>query len=57
MATQPAAVPIGMKAVPIPPFPDKAASPPAVKKSGLPVWPLVIALTAGAIVVAALWRK
>lgn len=60
MATAPVTVPIGLKAVPIPPFPDKASPPlPAdtVKKSGPAVWPIVIALTAGAIVVAALWRK
>jgi len=59
VATAPVTVPIGMKAVPIPPFPDKATPPPpdAVKKPGPPVWPIVIALTAGAIVIAALWRK
>jgi hypothetical protein len=57
MATAP--VPIGWKAVPIPPFPDKATTPPPPEadKKGLPIWPIVIALTAGALVVAALWRR
>lgn len=58
MAIAPVTVPIGMKAVPIPPFPDKATPPTeAVTKSGPPIWPVIIALTAGALVVAALWRK